>query len=222
MRRAEVAKPRIGDARPESPMTIVYEPTRDPRHYERLFRLAAAVSAAQVRPGEPGLFIRRPRADRVSTASPTVRFEAAAGRWGLIPLFAKTDEYPSTFEAPGESAPLLRDFAQPWKRGQRCVVLADALLRRGERQQRTVRVARADGAPLVLAALWNGWRSPEDQCVESFALLTLPSEERVGERRVAFLRDGWVEDWLHCPVEEAAAYLRPYDLDKLVRTDATA
>ena len=31
------------------------------------------------------------------------------------------------------------------------------------------------------------------------------------------LRDAWVDDWLHCPVEETAAYLRPYADDKLMR-----
>jgi len=29
--------------------------------------------------------------------------------------------------------------------------------------------------------------------------------------------DAWIDDWLHCPVEETAAYLRPYADEKLVR-----
>jgi putative SOS response-associated peptidase YedK len=198
-------------------MTIVYESTSDLRHYQRQFQLTCVASAPFVRPGEQGLFVRRPRGDR-GGASPDARYEAAAGRWGLIPLFAKERDYPDTFEARGESAAVERNFLQPWKRGHRCIVLADALYRRGENDQRMVRVARADGEPLALAGLWNGWRSPEGECVESFALLTLPSEEKPGERRAVFLREGWLDDWLHCPVEEASACLRPYDLSKLVRT----
>lgn len=202
-------------------MTIVYEPARDVRHYERRFQLSCAKSAVAVRPGQQALFVRRPRPGQATTMAPA-RFEAATGRWGLIPLFATQRLYPSTFEARAERAIAECDFYQPWKRGHRCVVLADALLRRGEHDDRLVRVARGDGQPLAMAALWNGWRSPEGECVESFALLTLPSQERARERRVVFLRDGWVEDWLHCPVEEAAAFLRPYDLDRLVRTEISA
>jgi len=198
-------------------MTVFYAPARDARHFQQRFQVSGDGHAAIVRPGDQGLFVRRPRADRASPAG-TARYEAARGRWGLIPLFAKEREYPDTFEARGESAAGERDFYQPWKRGHRCVVLADALFRRGEQDHRFVQVARADGQPLALAALWNGWRSPQGECIESFALLTLPSEEQRDERRVVFLRDGWIDDWLHCPVEEAAACLRPFDLDKLVRT----
>jgi putative SOS response-associated peptidase YedK len=197
---------------------MVYEPASDPRHFKQLFQLDCAIPASPVRPGDQGLFIRLPRGERKQEAE-TVGFEASTGRWGLIPLFAATRDYPDTFEAPAETAPIVRNFLQPWKRGHRCVVLANALFRRGAQNTATVRVARADGMPLALAGLWNGWRSPEGDCVESFALLTLPSLECPGERRVVFLREGWLVDWLQCPVEEAAAYLRPYDLDKLARVE---
>jgi putative SOS response-associated peptidase YedK len=200
-------------------MTIVYETARDLRQYQLRFNLDCAAAAPVVRPGGQGLFVRRPRADR-SGADAEARYEAATGRWGLIPLFADNREYPDTFEARAETMTGERAFLQPWKRGHRCVVLADALIRRGEQDQRRIRVARADGQPLMLAGLWNGWRSPEGECVESFALLTLPSEEVPTERRVVFLRDGWVDDWLHCPLEEAAAFLRPYNVGQLVRTPA--
>ena len=197
-------------------MTVFYAPARDARQFQRRFQVSSDAQAAIVRPGDQGVFVRRPRADLVHPVS-TARHEAVRGRWGLIPLFAKERDYPHTFEARGESAAAERDFYQPWKRGHRCVVLADALFRRGAHDARYVQVTRADGQSLALAALWNGWRSPEGECVESFALLTLPSEEQQGERRVVFLREGWIDDWLHCPVEEASAYLRPFDLDKLVR-----
>jgi putative SOS response-associated peptidase YedK len=68
-----------------------------------------------------------------------------------------------------------------------------------------------------MAGLWNGWRSPEGECVESFALLTLPALHPREQRWVVFLREAWIDDWLHCPVEETAAYLRPYAQEKLVR-----
>lgn len=197
-------------------MPIQYEPTRDARHFLEGFGLASPAQPPVVRPGGQGIFIRRPRGDREASAM-SARFEAAEGRWGLIPLFARERDYPFTFEARGETAASERNFYQPWKRGHRCVVLADALYRRGGDEDAVVRVTRVDGRPLALAGLWNGWRSPEGECVESFALLTLPAVDEPAQRRVVFLRDAWLDDWLHCPVEETAAYLRPYALDKLVR-----
>ena len=50
-----------------------------------------------------------------------------------------------------------------------------------------------------------------------FALLTFGTPGRPEQRRTAILRDAWIDDWLHCPVEETAAYLRPYADDKLAR-----
>lgn len=200
-------------------MAIIYQPSRDWDQYQRRFQVAAVASAEFVSPTEQGMFIRRPRLDRAGER-PVSRFEASTGRWGLIPLFAGDRDYPGTFEARAETVSFEPDFLQPWKRGHRCIVLADALYRQRANGSGVVRVARADGQPLALAGLWNGWRSPEGMCVESFALLTLPSEERRGERWIVFLRDGWIEDWLHCAVEEAGTFLRPFDSRLLVRTVA--
>lgn len=197
-------------------MPIQYEPAKEKRQYIDRFGAAPPPIAPIIRPGDQGLFIRRPRGDRQRSLSPA-RFEVVTGRWGLIPLFSKEREVPFTFEARGETAAVERNFHQPWKRGHRCVILADALFRRGDDDETVVRVSRADGQPLALAGLWNGWRSPEGECVESFAVLTLPAPEQPDQRRVVFLRDAWIDDWLHCPVEETAAYLRPYGIDKLHR-----
>lgn len=197
-------------------MPIQFQPTREPRHFVKRFGLACQPQTAMVRPGEQGLFVRRPRGDREGSEL-AARCEAATGRWGLIPLFAKERDYPLTHAARGETAASERNFYQPWKRGHRCVILADALFRRGEDDQSVVRVSREDGEPLALAGLWNGWRSPTGECVESFALLTLPAQDHPSQRRAVFLREAWIDDWLHCPVEETAAYLRPYAIERLVR-----
>lgn len=199
-------------------MTIAYQASRDDAEYRRLFRVNAPALPHVIRPNETGLFVRRPRPDHAGQR-PSAQFEAALGRWGLIPLFAKDSDYPETFEAQAETAAAERNFRQAWKRGHRCIVLADALIRRGENDARLVQVTRSDKRPLVLAGLWNAWRSPEGQCIESFTLLTLPAEDRPGEQRIVFLRDGWIDDWVHCAVEEAANCLRPYDIQKLVRTE---
>ncbi|MDM0011012.1 SOS response-associated peptidase family protein [Variovorax sp. J22P168] len=197
-------------------MPTHYQAASDPNHFAQRFGIAFNPNGAIVRPGEQGLFVRRPRADGPTTGS-VVRYQIAPGRWGLIPLFSKDGLDANTFEARGESAASERNFYQPWKRGHRCVVLADSLFQAGESDGTTVRVSRVDGQPLALAGLWNGWRSPSGECVESFALLTFALPGHPERRRTAILRDAWIDDWLQCPVEETAAYLRPYADDKLLR-----
>jgi putative SOS response-associated peptidase YedK len=201
-------------------MLIRYLPAADRHHFKERFDLDCRAEAAVVRPGEQGIFVRRPRADGLGTNA-SARYEAAGGRWGLIPLFSKDGKDAGTAEAHSETAATERSFYQPWKRGHRCVILADAVIRQGDTEAEMVRVSRADGLPISIAGLWNGWRAPNGDCVESFAMLTLGAEDQPGQHRVVFLRDAWVDDWLHCPVEETAAFLRPYALDKLVRETVT-
>jgi len=197
-------------------MPTHYQAASDPGPFARRFGICFQPQSSVVRPGQQGHFVRRPRADADSKAE-LERFEVAPGRWGLIPLFSKDGQEQDTFEARSETAAAERNFYQPWKRGHRCVILADALFQRGEEPGSVVRVSRSDGEPLALAGLWNGWRAPNGDCVESFALLTFGLPDRPEQRRSAILRDAWIDDWLHCPVEETAAYLRPYADDKLVR-----
>ena len=188
-------------------MIHCYQSAREWEPYATRFGIAFQPGAQlEVRPGQSGIFVRRPRADHPGSLNALASFEAVTGRWGLIPLFSKDGEDP-LFEAPAESAANERNYHQPWKRGHRCVVLADALIEQGKGAARQ-QLARADGKVLAIAGLWNGWRSPEGQCVESFAVFTVGAED--GQRHVALLHDAWIEDWLACPVEETAAYLRPY------------
>jgi len=197
-------------------MPTHYQAASEPSHFAKRFGISCSPEKKIVRPGEQGMFVRRPRADRTGEAA-LARFEIAPGRWGLIPLFSKDGLDADTFEARSETASTERNFYQPWKRGHRCVILADAVFQAGDTEDTVVRVSRADGEPLALAGLWNGWRSPAGECVESFALLTFGAPEQPERRRVVILRDAWIDDWLHCPVEETAAYLRPYADDKLER-----
>ena len=200
-------------------MLIHYQPTCAHDDYVARFGVAmrAPVELAPVQRGAIGIFVRRPRADHPGSAVLS-SFEAARGRWGLIPLFSK-DGLDPLFEASAESAAGERNFLQPWKRGHRCVVLADALFEHDERGGAPVCVRRRDARPISVAGLWNGWRSPQGQCVESFAVLTVAGTVAGAPRRQpAILHDAWLDEWLNCPVEETAAFLRPTADAELVRT----
>ena len=198
-----------------------YQSAREREPYAVRFGIAFQPGPQHaVQPGEPGIFVRRPRADHPGSLKPLSRFEAVTGRWGLIPLFSKDGEDP-LFEAAAETAATERNYLQPWKRGHRCVVLADALVIEGKDGPGSLQhLSRADGKVLAVAGLWNGWRSPQGQCVESFAMLTVRCEG--GQRHPALLHDAWLEDWLACPVEETTAFLRPYSPEsELVRREVS-
>lgn len=195
----------------------------DRSHYVRRFGIEPSPTAKEVRAGDQGVFVRKPRALPASGVV-VPQLEAASGRWGLIPLFSPDGQDRFTHQAASETAATERNFHQPWKRGHRCVIVVNALFEPVGRRA-TVRIARADRQPFCIAGLWNGWRSPEGACVESFTMLTIDATKDTlmhqlpGDRplrRPVVLPDAWVDEWFHAPVEEAAAFLRPYPLQGLV------
>ncbi len=204
-------------------MSMRYLAAHDRTHFRRLFGIEPVKMATEVGVGDQGVFVRRPRTDR-SRGGVLPSLEAATGRWGLIPLFSPDGRDLATHVAAGETAAAERNFLQPWKRGHRCVIVVRALFEPvGHRA--SVRISRADGQPFCIAGLWNGWRSSEGACVESFAMLTIDArtdalmQQLPGERpqrRPVVLPDGWVDEWFRAPVEETAAFLRPYPLHALV------
>lgn len=200
-----------------------YHAVQDPAHFWRQFGVQAPAISPEVHVHGQGAFVCRPRTDAARHGL-LPRFEAATGRWGLIPLFSLDGRDCLTHEAASETAASERSFYQPWKRSHRCVVMADALFETTE-SGHEVRIQRFDGGPFCIAGLWNGWRSPQGACVQSFAMLTIDAQEDAlmdqlkGERplrRPVILPDGWVDEWLYAPLEETAAFLRPYPLQMWV------
>ena len=200
-----------------------YHAVQDPAHFWRQFGVQAPTVAPAVHVHDQGVFVCRPRTD-AARGGKLPRFEAATGRWGLIPLFSPDGRDRLTHEAASETAATERNFYQPWKRSHRCVVVADALFETTDSGSE-IRIERFGGEPFCIAGLWNGWRSPQGGCVESFALLTNDASEDVlmqqlkGERprrRPVILPDGWVDEWLYAPIEETSAFLRPYPLQMWV------
>ena len=151
---------------------------QNPAHFWRQFGVQAPAVAPEVHVHDQGVFVCRPRTD-AARGGKLPRFEVATGRWGLIPLFSPDGRDRLTHEAVSETAATERNFYQPWKRSHRCVVVADALFETTD-SGNEIRIERFGGEPFCIAGLWNGWRSPQGGCVESFALLTIDAD--VGER----------------------------------------
>jgi len=101
-------------------------------------------------------------------------------RWGLIPHWADSAKVGSRmFNARAETlvgAPAFRDAFQR----KRCLVPVDCFYewRREGAVRQPYTIGRADGAPLVLAGLWDGWRDPATDVVRrSFTIVTSAPNE---------------------------------------------
>jgi putative SOS response-associated peptidase YedK len=104
--------------------------------------------------------------------------------WGLIPHWADAARIGSRmFNARAETlsaSPAFRDSL----RRKRCLVPVDAFYewRREGTTRQPYSIARADGRPLVLAGLWDGWRDPATERVRrTFTIVTTTPTEQMAE-----------------------------------------
>jgi putative SOS response-associated peptidase YedK len=95
-------------------------------------------------------------------------------RWGLVPHFTKELKgAPKPINARAETVATAGLFRGAFA-ARRCLVPADCFYewqKIGTGKQ-PYAIARQDGAPLALGAIWEGWRSPEGEVIRSFAIIT--------------------------------------------------
>ena len=73
-------------------------------------------------------------------------------------------------------------------------------------------IARADGTPLVLAGLWEGWRSPDGEVVRTFAIMTTDANatmRELHERMPVILEPDTWPAWLGENAGDALGLMRP-------------
>lgn len=95
-------------------------------------------------------------------------------RWGFIPAWAKSPTaIPMLNNARAESLAIKPAFRAAWK-ARRCIVPADGYYEWDEKVQprQPYYFSRPDGGLLALAGLWETWRSPDGELIDSFAVVT--------------------------------------------------
>ncbi|MFG1378309.1 SOS response-associated peptidase [Xanthobacter autotrophicus] len=134
-------------------------------------------------------------------------------RWGLVPSFAKDPSGGARLiNARSETAPEKLSFRSAWRARRRCIVPADGFYEwapaPGQRQPFFIR--RADGRPMALAGLWEGWKDPATgQWLRTFTILTTsadPMLRPLHERMPVIL-----------PESDIAAFLEAEDPRDLMR-----
>lgn len=185
----------------------------------------------QLFPRSTGPFVRAAR----DSVAPTR--ELVFGQWALVPWFAKAAKLPyATVNARFEEITTKASYRDPWHRSQRCIIPVASFDEPCWETGRNIwwRFARADGARLGLAGLWNTWVDKSTgEVVESFTMLTVnadahplmsrmhkpdptrgPSDQ--DKRSVVPIADHDVDQWLFAAPPEAARLVRMPEVSLLV------
>lgn len=104
--------------------------------------------------------------------------ETALLRWGLIPHWAKDPAIGHRLvNARTETAHEKPSFREAF-RSRRCLLPADGFYEwqavPGVRRKQPWRIEAATGEPIALGALWEFWRDPAGQRVDTCTVLTVP------------------------------------------------
>lgn len=132
--------------------------------------------------------------------------------WSLIPAWAKEPKLKfSTFNARAETLTEKAAFRQAWRRSQRCVVPASAYFEwpvlEGKKQPH--RILRGDGAPWLMAGLWENW-GQGDERRETFTVITTVARadiDWVHHRMPLMIEEHDLDRWLAGAPEEAEPLL---------------
>ncbi len=122
-------------------------------------------------------------------------------RWGLVPRWAKDAAGAARMiNARSESLDEKPAFREAFAR-RRCLVTADGFYewRQDGRDKQPFAVALADGAPMALAGLWEGWRAPDGSILRSCTIVTVPANAKLlplHERMPAILPPADWARWL--------------------------
>lgn len=172
--------------------------------------------------------------------------EVTPACFGLIPYWSRDGRnYRHCYNARSETVATKPSFRGAWRRGQFCLVPADAFFEPSYETGRAVRwrIARDDGAPFALAAIWDAWKRPpgdsgapadaaalEGDWLISFSLLTLNADRHPVMRRfhgpddekrtVAEVPPAWRDRWLQADPRTALESLAPPDPADLVTASA--
>ncbi len=155
--------------------------------------------------------------------------------WGLVNSWAPDAKGAARqINARSESAPARPAFREAFEK-RRCVVPADGFFEwSGTKEARKpVWYHAPDDGLLLFAGLYESWRNPQtDAWQRTFTILTTSANdvvEPVHDRMPVILAAERLDDWLHIPATDPAAYaksvrelLRPADAGVIVATPVSS
>jgi putative SOS response-associated peptidase YedK len=185
------------------------------RYFETVNPLPNLAASWNRAPTQDGLVVRR--------HPETGARHLDALRWGLVPRWAKDAAIGSRMiNARAESLAEKPAFRDAFAR-RRCLVAADGFYewRAEGKAKQPYAVAMADGMPMPLAGLWEGWRGPDGTILRSYTIVTTDANEKLApvhaRMPVILPPEAWPL-WLgETPAEpeELLALLRPCPAERL-------
>lgn len=139
-------------------------------------------------------------------------------RWGLIPFWAKDEKIGyRTINARAETVATAPAFRAAFKK-RRCIVPASGFFewKTLADGKRPYRIKPADAPLFGFAGLWEVWRSPGGEPIESYSIITTEANELVRTlhtRMPVILVPEQYGEWLTADAADVGALLRPYTAD---------
>lgn len=149
--------------------------------------------------------------------------EAALMRWGLIPSWAKDKSIGyRMINARAETVAERPSYRTALQR-RRCLVIADGFYewQREGKVKRPMRITLRSGEPFAFAGLWETWRDPEGERIQSCTIITTTPNELVGnihDRMPVILPPDLEDLWLDPDVKDSAILsdiLAPYPAEHM-------
>jgi len=152
------------------------------------------------------------------------RRELVRLRWGLVPRWARDPSIGNQLiNARAETAAGKPAFRAAFK-GRRCLIPASGFYewRGGGRARQPMFITLRSGGLFALAGLWEEWRQPEGEALQTFCLLTTTPNSVVApihDRMPAILPPADHAAWLDPALSDQGrlgGLLRPYPADQMV------
>jgi putative SOS response-associated peptidase YedK len=150
--------------------------------------------------------------------------ELSMMRWGLIPSWAKDVKIgASLINARSETAATKPAFRSAFKR-RRCLIPADGFYewkpQPGQKTKQPYLIGLKSGEPFAFAGLWEIWKSPEGNSIESCTILTTEANSLLREmhdRMPVILNRKDHEVWIdsEIPSESLTSLLTPYPTETM-------
>lgn len=140
-------------------------------------------------------------------------------RWGLVPSWAKDPKIGSRMiNARGESVADKPAFRRAFAR-RRCLVLADGFFewRREGKKKIPTYIRLASGQSMAFAGLWERWKTPEEEWLHTYTVITCEPNELVApihDRMPVILAPEDYDAWI------APREVDPDELRSLIRPHA--
>jgi putative SOS response-associated peptidase YedK len=137
-------------------------------------------------------------------------------RWGLIPFWAKDQKVGYKMINARRETIEDKTFGQALEK-RRCIVPMDGFYewKTIGKKKKPYRIVVEHGKLFAIAGLWEKWKSPSGELIESFTLITQPANEMMSsihDRMPAILLPGQERLWIDpsLSIKEALQLIIPY------------